>query len=209
MLRAYRVRFQLLAQSSERWCGQFSGARGKRDSSSATHARIRLRNAVSLSFRCKGVVSSTPWRSSSAKPMRQLFQRAANDPHIVGVLQVRRQSSLCRLILHVTTELCATQAPAQILFGKAGEVFGDVIRAFDHGDDLARVVERHGTPEQAVAVAIQIIEHDRFRQGAKRLCSIRPVLGDPPTHVFVVSLRVGLDLLQASGGRGGDAASGQ
>ena len=180
-------------------------------------ARLVVSNPRPNSFAQRGIPFVSLQRSrfvnalavKLGEAMRQLFQRAANDPHIVGVLQVRRQSSLCRLILHVTTELCATQAPAQILFGKAGEVFGDVIRAFDHGDDLARVVERHGTPEQAVAVAIQIIEHDRFRQGAKRLCSIRPVLGDPPTQVFVVSLRVGLDLLQASGGRGGDAASGQ
>ena len=63
-------------------------------------------------------------------------------------------------------------------------------------------------PEQAVAVAIQVVEHDCFRQVAARGGSLRSLSGDPLAEPFAVGLHGGCYRLQSRRGRGGAAVSG-
>ena len=47
----------------------------------------------------------------------QLVERAAQDPDVVGMLQIRSQGGLGRLVLQVAPQVGAAQAAAQALLG--------------------------------------------------------------------------------------------
>ena len=129
--------------------------------------------------------------------LRQEVERAAHDPHVVRVQQVRCQGGLGRLVLHVPIEMRAAQAPPQLLLGGGEEVLGDIVGAFDDGQDAAAGVPHHGMPEQAVAVALQIIEDDRFRPVVRRGGSLSPLRGDPLAQPVMVGLGGGFNRLRA------------
>ena len=139
------------------------------------------------------------------KGLRQVVQRAAHDAHVVRAQQVRGQRGLRRLVFHVPPEMRAAQPPPQLLLGGGEEVLGDIVRALHDGEDLAVGSPRHGMPEQAVDVAVQVREDHRLRSvvGPARLLG-----GDLLAQLVMVGLGGGLDRLQVRCGGGRPATRG-
>ena len=135
--KTYRVRFQLSGGSLHAIEGSSPDCSGRHSLSSAAHARMRLRNSASLVVALQRRRRGNCLAVKLGKWMPQSLERAAHDAHIVRVQQVRCQGGLHRLILHVAPEIRAPRAPPRLLLGGGEEVLGDVVGAFDHGDDPA------------------------------------------------------------------------
>jgi hypothetical protein len=89
--------------------------------------------------------------------IRQVVHRAAEHAHVVGVTQVGGQGGLGRLLLEVSAEVCAAQAPAQPLLLAAEEVLNRVVGARDDGHDRAGLSTAGRMAEQQGAVALDSV----------------------------------------------------
>ena len=93
----------------------------------------------------------------------------------------------------------AAQVPPQLLLGDGEELLGEIVGARHDGERPTAGTSRHGMPEQAVAVAVQVSEDHRFRPV---VAQPRPLGGYPLAQTVMVSLGGRLDRLQPRNGRG-------
>ena len=77
-------------------------------------------------------------------------------------LAVEFGKGLRRMVFRVAPEMCAAQPP-QLLLGGGKAELGDFVGALHDGEDLAVGPQRHGMPEHAANVAVEVREDHRFR----------------------------------------------
>ena len=95
-------------------------------------------------------------------------------------------------------KLRAAQPAPQFALGLGEEVLGWVVRALHDRHDTALLVPRQGMPEEMVPVAVEVVEHDRFRTvpAAGALPAMHP---DSPAQVAAVPPDLLGDRLQQGG----------
>ena len=94
------------------------------------------------------------------------------------------------LVLHGPTEVGIPQAPTQAALVAGEEVLGGIVGALDDRHGASALVVCDGMPEELVAIAVQIAQHDGFRRRARSwgllhaLAELLAESGDPAGERF-------------------------
>ena len=116
-----------------------------------------------------------------------MIERTAQDPHVVGMRQIRGQDRLGRLVPELAPEVSAAQPAAQDLLGNREGI--PEISTVDHRHHTPGRIADYGMAHQFVAVAVQIRQDDRIR--VERGGWAARGRADPLTQVLVTALQVG------------------
>ena len=93
----------------------------------------------------------------------QVLQRAADEANIIGAIEIGHQRRLCGLVLEIPSQMRPAQTTAKVLLLVTEVVLGDIVSAFDHRDDGARIVTKGRMTEQEMAVALEVGQDDGAR----------------------------------------------
>ncbi len=94
--------------------------------------------------------------------------------------QIGGQGDLRRLVPHVAPPVRAAQSASQLALGLGEEVLGRMVRALHDRRDAALAVPRQGMSKELLPVAVELVEHDRFRAvpSGLALLAMRPDLAE-------------------------------
>ena len=130
----------------------------------------------------------------------EVVERAAEDAYVVGVSEVGYQGGLGGLVFEVAAEVCAAEAPSQVLLFSTEIMLGFVVGSFYDGDDRAVLISDHWVAEEVVTVPQEVAQGN----GVGACGFDEALVTDPFSQVLDISVGGFFDFLSSLFFQGGE-----